>query len=255
VHDELCLSLLSAAHGWSGEQPSEELKGATGKFLAGARTDHSRLSRIVESLDTVDPGAAAWIALTCGTAIEQGANAELTGEAIFQLLVSWLSKLPVVDSDSESGPELNLEQGALPKLFPYLCQSTVAHLARMPARRESLGQDLQLLERLDRLGGLSHGATWVREALLKSSGALILLHPPSRKGVRIVYTNVANCFHLFSLLQTAIGTRIPGGRIPDAEITRVARGQSSEQVSDEAWWHYGSPYSNNADLTASIWGE
>jgi hypothetical protein len=140
-------------------------------------------------------------------------------------------------------------------LFRYLCQSAVTHLARLPAQREVLGEDTPLLDRLGELQGCSHGAIWVREALLKSSGVLVMLHPTSATGVRLVYTNVANCFHLFSLLQTAIGTLIPGGREPSAAITRVARGKSTGAVSDEAWWHYGNALSNKADLASSIWGE
>ncbi len=109
-----------------------------------------------------------------------------------------------------------------------------------------------MLERLSELGGWSHGALWVREALLKTSGALILLHPPGGTGLRLWYSNVSNNFHLFSLLQTAVGTAIPGGRVADDTIALVARGKSADRISDQAWWHYGSANSSRADLQSSI---
>jgi hypothetical protein len=131
----------------------------------------------------------------------------------------------------------------------------VTHIARMPERRAEMGKEAGLLERLHRLRGFSHGAVWVHEALTKTSGTLILLHPPSRTGSRLRCANVSNCFHLFSLLQTAVGTSLPGGREPDEVIARVARGKSTESVTDEAWWHYGSPLAAKPDLATSIWGE
>jgi hypothetical protein len=92
--------------------------------------------------------------------------------------------------------------------------------------------------------------------LLRSSGTLIVLHPPSGKGFRVRYQNVAVCFHLFSLLQAAIGERIPGGRRPDPKIAAAAHGEDSEDdLTDEAWWHYGDPTAKIPDLGSSIWGE
>ena len=62
--------------------------------------------------------------------------------------------------------------------------------------------------------------------------------------------------HLFSLLQAAVGTRLPGGRQPDPKIAAVARGQTDDDDGyDEAWWHYGDPRSKTPDLRESIWGE
>jgi hypothetical protein len=131
----------------------------------------------------------------------------------------------------------------------------VTHLARLPARREELGRDVALLARLDELRGYSYGAWWVYEALLKVSGSLTVLHPLEGAGLRLAFANVSNGFHLFSLLQTAVGARLPGGQAPDETVTRVARGKSAEPVTDHAWWHYGSPLSPRADAKAGIGGE
>jgi len=125
----------------------------------------------------------------------------------------------------------------------------------MPERREALAGDEPLLARLEALEIYTHGATWVREMLLRRSGTLIVLHPASGRAFKLRYTHVARCFHLFSLIQIAIGTRLPGGREPNPAIVAAARGDSHDAVGDEAWWHYGDPRSKTANLQASIWGE
>jgi hypothetical protein len=197
-----------------------------------------------------------------GTAIERGADAQLATPALAQFYLSWLPQLPVPgmpDDDNEDAgphfPEPTPEQAAILAALPRISQSLVSHLARMPEERERLAADAALIERLGVLGSYSHGATWMREILVRTSGSLIVLHPPSGAGLQLRYENIATCFHLFSLVQAAIGTRLPGGRTPDPAIIAAATGQSDDRVSDEAWWHYGDPRSNTADLNASIWGE
>ena len=69
------------------------------------------------------------------------------------------------------------------------------------------------------------------------------------------YTIVSKCFHLFSLIQTAVGARLAGGREPNDAVAQVARGKSSDPVSDDSWWHYGNARSTKADIMTSIWGE
>jgi hypothetical protein len=244
---ELVAALLGSSSGWAGGTPNGAQLRSTRAFVQAAEQDPELLSEAVMSLADVDPGAAAWIAVTCGTVVERGASAEVTGSAVFALLRSWLHRLP-------DGPQDDAQR-ALLELLGYLCQSVVTHLARLPEQRAALGQDQALLDRLASLQEYSPGAFWVHEALTKSSGTLVLLHPPSRAGVRVKYANVSNCFHLFSLLQTAVGTRLAGGREPDEVIARVARGQGNETVTDEAWWHYGNATSKEPDVAASIWGE
>lgn len=251
---ELCRALAAASRGWSGGSPTGAMLTATRSFLAAAAADSDLLGESAESLGSHEPGAATWIAVTCGTLVERGAAAELSGPAVVGLFTSWLPKLPIGD-EADSLPDPTPEQTALLDLFRYLSQSAVTHLARLPALRAALANDAALLERLGELQAVSHGAVWVREALLKSSGTIVFLHPPSATGLRLRYTNVSNCFHLFSLLQTAIGESIPGGRAPSAMIARVARGTSTEAVDDEAWWHYGNAKSKRAELATSIWGE
>jgi hypothetical protein len=196
----------------------------------------------VKALQTLPPQQAASLALEMGAAVERGtARPELSAPAVIDLMHSWLPQLP--------------EREDLLKAFRDLAPSVVTHLARIPQLRATLSEDLPLLERLAELEEHTIGAAWIRETLLRSTGSLIVLHVSSGRGFRLHYRNVATCFHLFSLLQTAIGEQLPGGRKPDPLITAAARGKSPDDVKDEAWWHYGDPRSKVADLKASIWGE
>ena len=241
---------LRACAAYAGGDPSEELRQLTGEFLRSARDDASLVEKAAGALKALPPRGTAWLAVAIGAAVEDGANAELSARPLVERILSWLPQLP-----AESGSTPTPAQVELLDAFKPLARSAVAHLARTAHLRSTLAQDLELLDRLAVLEEYSAGAAWIREMLLRSSGSLILLHPPSGRGFRVQYTNVATCFHLFSLLQTAIGEQIPGGRKPDSRIAEVARGRAHQQVSDEAWWHYGDPHSNVAALTASVWGE
>ena len=246
--------LAAASRNWPGDAPTGAMLSTMRAFLSAATKNDPLVREAAISLSTEDPGAAAWIAVALGTLVERGASVELSGRAVLDHLKSCLPKLPKPGNE-EALPDPTPEQVKLLALFQFVCQSAVTHLARLPAERQAMGQDAPLLERLDQLGGYSHGAWWVHEALLKTSGKLVLLHPPSGTGLRLWYDNVANNFHLFSLLQTAVGTAIPGGRPADESIAMVARGKSADPVSDQAWWHYGNVASPKADLKATIWGE
>ena len=253
-------ALLTACRAHHGGEPSDVLRRATGAFVARATEDSATLAPAAAALPHLHPAGAAWLALTLGAAIEGGAPVDLTGPAVVDLLLSWLPKLPVdeadADTDADAVPrEPTPEQAEVLAALPLLGQSVVAHLARMPQLREELARDAALVERLEALSGQSDGAMWVHEVLARHSGPLLVLHPPSGTGFRLRYENVSNCFHLFSLIQCALGRSIPGGRVPSGAVCAVARGESTERVSDQAWWHYGDPRSKTADIGGSIWGE
>lgn len=243
VFDELA----AASRNWAGEMPSGAMLSTTRAFLSVAAKDESVVREAAASLSKLDPGSAAWIAVALGTLVERGVSAELSGPAVLQYLGSLLPRLPTAAPTPEQAPLL--------AQFQYFCQAVVAHLARLPTERAAMGQDAALIESLDEIGGYSHGALWVREALLKTSGTLVLLHVESGTGLRLWYKNVSNNFHLLSLLQTAVGTSLPGGRVADDTIALMARGKASESITDEAWWHYGDATSPKSNPMASIWGE
>jgi hypothetical protein len=241
---------LRACGAYAGGQPGETLRQLTGGFVGRARDDANVLASAAAALKTLPPRGASWLAVAIGAAVEGGANAELSARAIVDLLLSWLPQLPAAEGSMPTP-----QQTELLEAFEPLAQSVVAHLARTDHLKSTLSQDLPLLDRLAVLEEYTAGAAWIREALLRSSGSLILLHAPSRRAFQLEYANVATCFHLFSLLQTAVGEQIPGGRKPDPLIANVARGNSQEKVTDEAWWHYGDPRSKVASVAAMIFGE
>ena len=251
----LLAPLAAASRDWVGGPPNGAMLAATRAFLAGAEQNPRLIDELASAIPTCESsGSSAWLALTSGTAVESGVRPEATGLAVIELMRLWLPHLPVC-VDVEEPPEPTDEQSVLLALMPFVGQSVVTHLARMPALRGELGADAQLLARVERLRAFSHGAVWIHEALTKSSGRLILLHPESRTGVKLRYMNVSNAFHLFSLIQTAVGTALPGGREPSDAIARVARGKSTETVNDEAWWHYSHPRARQPDLATMIGGE
>ncbi len=251
--------LLNACAGYAGGDPTDSLRQLTGQFLVRARSYPSDLSLAAEALKTLPPRGAAWLAVAIGAAVEDGGDAGLATPAVVDLFLSWLPRLPVSQRTdavpAPAPPAPTPEQASLLEAFRELAPAVVSHVARSPATRERLSHDIALLDRLEVLEDYTAGAAWIRETLLRSSGTLIVLYPPGEMGFRLRYENVATCFHLFSLIQAAIGERIPGGRKADPAVVASAKGKSRDAVTDEAWWHYGDPRSKTADPRRSIWGE
>lgn len=252
-------NLLKACCNHRGGEPDKNLIQTSRDLVLRAEQDITILGKAAAHLPTLPPEGAAWLAAVFAATIERGEGVEQSAPAVTDLFLSWLTKLPILDAinpDEDDLPEPTPEQARIIDALPQLCQSLVAHLARLPERRNELAQDARLLKRIADLEPYSHGISWALESLRRRSGSLVVLHPIAGIGFRLRYENVSNCFHLFSLIQTSIGQRMPGGRMPDRAIAASARGQETEQhASDTAWWHYGDPRSTTADPTTSIWGE
>lgn len=248
-------AFLAACAAYGGGEPSDALRELTREFVLRATDDASIIERAAQALATLPPRGAAWLGIAIGTVVERGTGAELSAAALVDLFRSWLPQLPNPESEAAERRAPTPQETELLSALRFVAPAVVAHLARVPDLRASLSQNLALLDRLAVLEEYTIAAAWIREALLRSSGSLILLHVQSRRGFRLQYRNVATCFHLFSLIQAAMGERAPGGRKPDPRVADAARGRLPEQVEDEAWWHYGDPRSRVADLSASIWGE
>jgi hypothetical protein len=260
--DPILEKLLDESRRHTGGEPTAELRKAAGAFLSRADSDPTILVAAANALATLPPAGAGWLALVLGTAVERGTDAAVTLPGLVRFLRSCLPQLPVPETiqdddgeEEESYPDPTPQQETLLEALRPVGQGIVAHLARLPAERAKLCEDNPLMERLEALAGYSPGLNWVREALLRKSGTLIILHPPSGSGLKLRYENLARNFHLFSLLQAAVGTRVPGGRQPDPKIVAAALGQTRDQVHDRAWWHYGDPRSKTPELRQSIWGE
>lgn len=259
----LLQNLLDAARHYAGGEPGDALRRATGAFVDEAFVDDGLLLLGAQALHELPPHGASWLALVLASVAEGNGRVAVTGPLILALLRSWLARLPEVDAapeDDESAEEPELPtptpgQAELIDALPALCQALVAHLARMPQMRRDAAKDLPLLDRLYRLERYSHGITWVRELLLRRSGRLVLLHPVAQEGYVVRFENVANCFHLFSLIQHVLGTRMAGARQPDAAIAAAARGHTQAALTDVAWWHYASALSPTPELASTAWGE
>ncbi len=237
------------------ETPTPALRAATGAFLAMVRDRSEGIpTPALEAISRLPPRGAAWLAITFGSAIESGAPPEPSGRAVTELLRAWLDALPVGPPDPEEAP-LGDEHYALVLAMPFLCQSVVAHLARLPALRRTLASDRPLNDRLARAEAYTHGATWVRGLLYRTSGALVVLHATSRRALALTYENVGAAFHLFTLLQGALGTKLPGGREPNRALLASARGRGRTAETDEAWWHYQDHRRSEPELIGSIWAE
>lgn len=250
--------LLAACARHHGGEPTRLLIEASNALFRAVREDPGVIQRAADALASLPPHGAAWLAVLLGANIEQRTDAT-TGPAVLGVFTNWLERLPrdpVDDEDTNVEPPAPTpEQAEIVEALTQFAPSLVSHLAAQPDWRETLAQDTALLDAIDARLGQSHALEWVREALRRTSGTLIVLHAPSRQGLRLHYDNVGNSFHLFTLLQGAIGTRLPGGRTPDVDALSDARGQSRASEGDEAWWHYGDPRVPRADITASIWGE
>src|SRR6186713_2705426 len=102
--DDLHEKLIAAARGWKGDSPTGAMLTSTRAFLAAVSDDAALIARVAGALGEYEAGAAAWIAVTCGTAVERGAPAELSGPAIFALLRTWLTRLPDITGDAAPQP-------------------------------------------------------------------------------------------------------------------------------------------------------
>jgi hypothetical protein len=243
--DEPTHTLLRACRAYGGGAPEEALRVATRAFLEHLPGQPDALALAREGLSSLPYAGASWLAIVLGSAIERGGDPSVTGEAVWATFARWIEALTSATTAREQ----------IVASLPKLSQSVVAHLARMPARREALAGDLALRERLRALEDESHGILWVTELLARVSGTLVVIHPTSSVGARLRYENVSNCFHLFSLLQTAIGTQIEGGRPARPAVLAALHGEPDGAVGDEALWHYGDPRSNAPHVSASIRGE
>jgi hypothetical protein len=256
------------------------LREAGQAFLRAANADPSLAADAIAAFATLPPAGAGWLCITLGILVEEGLDPQIAGPQLLSAYATYLSALPTPDDEeNDAAADLSDEENARIEALEKISQSVVAHLARMPQERESLAQDEALLERLQALEDYGPGTGWVHEALSKTSGRLIVLHPESKQGLQLRYRNISTCFHLFSLLQQAIGRQLPhseGIRADDAIDVRAEdrthdapTGFEHVDASDEddfeddededetviAWWHYGHPASPTPDIGSSIWGE
>lgn len=231
-----CGQLFSAA------PPTPELIEVSRPFIIDLLEQGSLQPSVLAAFDGLPPHGAAWLALCLGSAVERGGDPVLAGERLLETLRSWLAR-------TEGGREPELLDA-----LPGLAQSLVTHLARHTKLRSALADDVEFTATLQDRESDSHGITWVRELVQRRSGDLFVVHAETRRVCHLRFSNVARCFHLYSLIQSVLGNALPGGQIPDEAVGLAARGKSEEPVKDRAWWHYqaGGP---KLDMGRGVWGE
>ena len=203
--------------------------------------------------DITSPMGAGIVAIWLGATVEHGGNPKAGGEAVIETLLKWCGKLPEPSDDEDADlPDVHED---VVKGMEMMGQSSVAHLSRDAALLEKLKGDADAFEALSHGEHWSNGPMWVLQILNQRSGDLLVLHGVEEKGFRVRYENLANCFQLFTLLQGALGDRMPGGREPDEEVIAMALGEEGDCEGDTAWWHYGQGNVPEPNIMASVFGE
>ncbi|MFG6412706.1 hypothetical protein ACG02S_02220 [Roseateles sp. DC23W] len=243
-------TLLRTSDDYEGGQPSEKLIDAARSWLNAAQTEAVLVPDTANALQHLSPVGASFVATLLGNVAEVHRGAERSFDQLWALFFAWCSECNASEPVDESRRPMLVE--ALTGVGPAL----VSHLAQLPDRRSALRADSTVMGLLGDLADEIAGVCWVFQALRMSSGSLVALHPTSANGWRLRYENVADCFHLFTLLQCALGDRVPGGRNPNAALTAAATGLGpAEGLHDQSWWHYGHAFGATPELGTSIWGE
>ncbi|MGV1758626.1 hypothetical protein ACQZ6F_20365 [Rhizobium sp. A22-96] len=236
MNDAALTNLLAACRIYAGGRVDARFNAAAQAFYADAKVQPKIVTRAARELRGLPPPGAAILANMLGTIAETGGSAERSGPAVWELFTAWL---PQIHRGFASRKELSPKQRQLLEAFQLLGQSAVTHLAAMPKERALAAGDVNLMAQLAQLQDYTPGAAWVRHMLLSRSDRLLVLHGPSGRGFRLRYENIVNCFHLLTLIQSAFGETLPGGRAPNRFIVDMARCVTVvEEGNDEPWWRY-----------------
>lgn len=245
-------TFLRECMGFRGGQPGEALLAASRALERAADANRDLWRQAALGAESLPVTGAGWVGTVLGSMVEQGRlDANLTFDSLWRVFMACCEPR---SGESAPGQGRAAEQ-TLDAALEFLGPSIVSHLAALPERRAVLLDDPSY-DKAKTLAFDHFGAFWICEAIERSSADLLLLHAPSRRGWRARYENVAQCFHLFSLLQAAVGTSIPGGRKPDPALAAAALGEPVGAVlQDQAWWHYQHPGRTAPDPMAMVPGD
>ena len=235
--------------------PDQVLVEATNRYIDNCEAPNVE-PPLLDALQTLPICGASWLAILFGARVEKGQNPTITGLRLWNTFCHHMSVLPETVDLEQDPPEPTGEQAEMLKAIPSFCQGLVAHLARMPEFVQQVSQDERTMQRIEFLESYSYGFTWVNEILHRRSGKVLLLHTESRRGWMMRYKNVANCFHLFSLIQNVASGVIPD--VPskrDPKLVEASTGGEHYVQGDQAWWHYGTAVGRKPDLSSTIFGE
>jgi hypothetical protein len=246
--------ILQAADRQSGLSMNETFKVS---LLSLSRQTKDVKTAVVEQLckglnSVTSPTGAGFIGIWLGVAVENGADPEKSVESVLQCFFKWSQRTIAEDAENGAGVPNDPEIVAGLRL---LGQSLVRHLSQLPDLRRHLGGSEDIQSELRRIKNVSQGATLVLRLLAQRNGNLVVINVAEKYGFRVRYRNIANCFHLFTLLQGSLAGRLPGTS-PGKPLPReLALGKAEATEKDVAWWHYGQGHTPWPDVMASVWGE
>jgi uncharacterized Zn finger protein (UPF0148 family) len=246
-------AVLAAANEHVDQHPSEKLRSALNAIAGLPEVERSEaVTKIATGLPTIDnPSGAGILAVWLGAHVEKSGDPTKTAASVLETLLRWSRSIPEMPED-ETPPELapDLADG-----LEMLGRSMVAHLSRSKTLLTEIRGREDACAVLAKAEKWSPGPMWVMEILRQRSGELVVLHGQEWKGYRVVYQNISNCFHLFTLLQGALDGIMPGSRHASAQTLAIAKGEQLEECHDEAWWHYGQASSREPTLVTTVFGE
>jgi hypothetical protein len=256
------LAALKAAAGRQrGLTPGGGLIQALNDIARHPDIDHEAIVRLI--VETGSPTGAGFLATWYGAGVESGRDPGLTCRPITDAFLKWSRTIatPADGAASENAGnvpppgEETIDQETIDGL-QWLGQALVAHLTRSAELRCWFMEADGICSELERLEPYSIGAVWVLQLLRQRSGTIVVLNVMQRTGAVIRYGNIANCFHLFTLLQGALAGVMPDAQEVNGELLDMARGKGPVvKGHDHAWWHYGQACSVTPDLGSSVWGE
>jgi hypothetical protein len=250
-------ALFKAAEHQRGLQVDQKLQKAM--QACGRLTDEEAVMVARALEDVASPTGAGCLAVWLGAGVEAGRAPEVTCRPILETFLKWsrIVEAPPVTDDPEDYEDEHYPEPDEETMngLQLLGRALVAHLSRSSGELRWIADSPEISTEIERVEAVSIGAGWLMHLLRQQSGELIVLGVGHRRGALVRYRNIANCFHLFTLLQGALAARMPGAGKPSETVLGIARGEYQGDGYDHAWWHYGQPTSPNADINSSIWGE
>ena len=254
---EIVPKLKVAADAQRGAKPLPELSEILNGVAQLRRDERTTVFQLVcDMLPEVSSATGAGIiAIWLGGSVEQGRDPQPFCRPVLVSFLKWSHRIDTANTDDDEDEREREEDSEVLAGLRLLGTALVAVLSRMPEQEMATLPLAELGTEAERVEPVSIGAAWVLQLLRQRSGELIVLVVERRKGCLVRYENLANCFHLFTLLQGALADMKPRSASLSQRAVAVARGDEAANAEDSAWWHYGQPYAAAANVAASVWGE
>lgn len=257
--DEALSKIVEAASVNRGGEPGEPLRSAL-NALADSVKDQpkpARQQRLVQLAEIVQkiaaPIGAGYVAVLVGAAVEErGYDPALT---VRPLLIAFRRLCRRLPDSGDAAAIADTETGELKTGTNLLGQALVSHFVRLPSRLGFLADHADFIAELERIEPGSSAAVWLLQLDRQRSGELTVLNVEQKAGAVVRYENVSNCFHLFSLLQSALADRMPGARRRTKRMAALALGQGDGSAFDRAWWHFTHADTAAPAFETTVWGE